>query len=463
MSVEGANSQTGRWENPSGMSAEQFLTYSTEFLTLTKTAFSEKMAKATALTDPKIGKNLNKLKNELLTLLVKKLSVTNCSLTLGNPTSHGKIANDIYTLCVCYDEGKLNVEFLTMAFNKSAMDTLNDTNNQVLEVMQNMSKKLEEGLLKIAETKYDNNSLSEKTDDPVDIEISRKRKKFSFTNPKKASPGEITPSVFSKLVLQVDQDKNMTTEVEEQAEMIDKVGGLADNHNKVVSSSEKMESQICDQPASPEEPKGVNILKKSFAQIINIVANNPKKKNIEHRKTTTNNLGNLNTNGNIKLVEINGQSHIMAGSSKNDGFAVSNGTKRVNKKNKGIIIGTALSEVRQLRAVSKPYTYHIGQWSLDTNPNSIRAYASNFAQVIDIIELNTHISRPYFRTFKLVAESYCDSAIMSDGRWPMGIVIKRWFPQKNKASNTKVNLPVTNGAALAKKSAFSTLNRSCSQ
>ena len=51
---------------------------------------------------------------------------------------------------------------------------------------------------------------------------------------------------------------------------------------------------------------------------------------------------------------------------------------------------------------------------------------------------------------------------MSEDRWPMGIVIKRWFPQKNKASNTKVNLPVTNGAAFAKNSAFSTLNRSCS-
>ncbi len=424
------------WEDLNKLTAVQLLCLCDEIINLPRETFIDRIVRATKFEDR--GKSLNKLKSDILNLLIKKVNGQGTSsLTLANPTSLTKIAHDIHTLCLCYSAGRLDAVFLTMSFNKSISDTTNDINNQILEEMQILSRKFNEGLSKITETNDDNNTITDKLADMVDsnVNFSRKKsKKFNFLGSKKVSQEE-NLEFISKLTLAKNvppeqiHDNNLTPVVT----------------TKVPNEQNNVQVSDADKSKEVSKPKYALMVQKT-----NSKNNNNTSEKSDSRKSVPNSLVNSKDNSKFKQVEINGQSHIVVDNN-SEGFTMSHGGKRYNKKRNGVVIGTALSEVRQLRAVSRPYTYHTGQWSMDTNPDWIRKYASNFAQVIDVIEINTHIKRPYFRTFKLIAESYCDNAIMREGKWPMGVVVKRWFPQKNKPSNTKANVPITKGTALLDK------------
>ena len=159
----------------------------------------------------------------------------------------------------------------------------------------------------------------------------------------------------------------------------------------------------------------------------------------------TNKAANAN-NYNVKM--INGQSRIVANKHNEEGFIVSNGKKRHNKRNGILTTGTAVSEIKSLRAKSRQFSYHIGRWDMNVDPGTLKTFISGFAQVIELVELNLHIERKYFRSFKLTVEAFSKPAILDSNNWPGGVEIKNWWPHKNKPSNTIMNKPVTHLSAI---------------
>ena len=107
-------------------------------------------------------------------------------------------------------------------------------------------------------------------------------------------------------------------------------------------------------------------------------------------------------------------------------------------KRKSLIIGSAISDVNALTAVSKPFYYYTGQWRVSSNITSVRNYVSTFAKVINVEELSTHIEHRRHKSYKLTIESYCNEEILNSSNWPGGIVVSRWHgPPKQKKAQQK--------------------------
>ena len=120
------------------------------------------------------------------------------------------------------------------------------------------------------------------------------------------------------------------------------------------------------------------------------ISNNKGKNKIRNYSAVvkTNKAANAN-NYNVKM--INGQSRIVANKHNEEGFIVSNGKKRHNKRNGILTTGTAVSEIKSLRAKSRQFSYHIGRWDMNVDPGTLKIFISGFAQVIELVELNLHI------------------------------------------------------------------------
>ena len=136
---------------------------------------------------------------------------------------------------------------------------------------------------------------------------------------------------------------------------------------------------------------------------------------------------------------------------RNNEFIVSNGTKRYNKnkRNGKSITGVAASDVRTLRAVSRPYSYYIGQWSMATKPEMLKKHVSDFAKVIELQELSVNVPNRRFRSFKIVVESYCDQAMWNPINWPGGVVVELFFERKRHTMNQfAANIPITHSKSI---------------
>ena len=127
---------------------------------------------------------------------------------------------------------------------------------------------------------------------------------------------------------------------------------------------------------------------------------------------------------------------------KEDGFIISNGRRRYNKKLKSVV-GTAVSEVKNLKANFKPFVYYCGQWNRNVDPECIKNLVSGFASIIDLEELSKNIPNRYFRAYKITVESQYNDAMLTAKNWPAGITIRRWFERNDgKDKNTRKNLTV---------------------
>lgn len=119
-----------------------------------------------------------------------------------------------------------------------------------------------------------------------------------------------------------------------------------------------------------------------------------------------------------------------------DGFTLI-GKKNKNYKANHRTTGSAISDIRSLRAISKPYHYYVGQWCMKTSPEILKNYISKFARVIDVVELSTHIEKRYFRAFKVSVESFCAEAMLTSSNWPGGIQVERWYRRTKKVMRKK--------------------------
>jgi hypothetical protein len=118
------------------------------------------------------------------------------------------------------------------------------------------------------------------------------------------------------------------------------------------------------------------------------------------------------------------------------------------QKPKNLIIGSAISDVKALRAVSRPFFYYTGQWSPKTTSNDIRDYISKFSKVLNVEELSTHIEQRRHKSFKLTVESFCQEEMMNPSNWPGGIQVTRWrgppkLQKKPRFDNEETNSTVT--------------------
>ncbi|RNA12737.1 hypothetical protein BpHYR1_033930, partial [Brachionus plicatilis] len=160
---------------------------------------------------------------------------------------------------------------------------------------------------------------------------------------------------------------------------------------------------------------------------------NKNDKTTENVKTNYSNAGKksnnkLNNKPEIVRSVVNGQTKIQFGQKRHtndDGFTLVGNRRGRNQRNK--VMGSAFSEVKSLRAVTKPYDYYVGQWSMRTTPDILKQYINKFAKVIGIVELSTHVERRYFRAYKVSVESFCAEAMLTSSNWPGGIEVCRWY------------------------------------
>jgi len=149
---------------------------------------------------------------------------------------------------------------------------------------------------------------------------------------------------------------------------------------------------------------------------------------------------------NVKKITENGITRLINNNNHTNNNHPNGSSK---SKTKNLIIGTAISNCKILKAVSKPFYYYTGQWSNKTEASSLRDYISNFAKVINIEELSTHIQNRKHKSFKLVVESYCHNAITDPTNWPGGVQVTRWRgptkrPKNYNSSSEQVLVTGTN-------------------
>lgn len=126
-------------------------------------------------------------------------------------------------------------------------------------------------------------------------------------------------------------------------------------------------------------------------------------------------------------------------------------TKNIAKKDKYTIYGTANSEVRALRAISKPFSFYVGQWDMRVNTEKLKQYISLFAKVINIAELSTNLPNRHFRSFKVTVEAYSADAMLTTTNWPGGIAVSRWFERGRKRGQNDPNYLITSAVCLDKR------------
>lgn len=120
---------------------------------------------------------------------------------------------------------------------------------------------------------------------------------------------------------------------------------------------------------------------------------------------------------------------------------MSNGSKRYRKGRGKSIMGSAISDVKVLKAQSRPFSYYTGRWSKQTTPEAIVKWVSKFAKIIDYEELSTHLPNRQFRSYKIITESYSDAAMWNPTNWPGGIIVERFFERKRtKGTNSSNSL-----------------------
>lgn len=195
---------------------------------------------------------------------------------------------------------------------------------------------------------------------------------------------------------------------------------LVNNHNLVTNVKEPTEASSIPFTYSAALSQ-VNLQAKS-------IPNNNWKK-VEQTKTKT--------RLNVRKISENGVTKIVNNNNSNENNQNSNNSSKRNSiaNSKNIIIGTAISNVKSLKAVSRPFYYYTGQWSNKTDIDSLRSYVNNFAKVINIEELSTHIQNRKHKSFKLVVESYCNEAIIDSSNWPGGVQVTRWRGPTKKPKN----------------------------
>jgi len=195
---------------------------------------------------------------------------------------------------------------------------------------------------------------------------------------------------------------------------------LVNNHNLVTNVKE------------PTEASSIPFTYSAALSQVNLQAkSNPNNnwKKVEQTKTKT--------RLNVRKISENGVTKIVNNNNSNENNQNSNNSIKRNSiaNSKNIIIGTAISNVKSLKAVSRPFYYYTGQWSNKTDIDSLRSYVNNFAKVINIEELSTHIQNRKHKSFKLVVESYCNEAIIDSSNWPGGVQVTRWRGPTKKPKN----------------------------
>lgn len=361
--------------------------------------------------------NLTNLFNNEITLI--KNAINNNILTFENPSKRKKMNGTNYQIVLDdFEMGTDQPE--TSKSNQS--ETINPKISDVIKTNQSESNKV--GTIQLNGDESNSKSIVE----AKSPQQSRPVEVFSLLRQGSLKDKVIlTKSNLSLKVQKSNQQQKQAKQLECQETMIQKEHQVADM-NKLVQNVENQEQR-------PKPLKKIQSL--SYARAV--IIKPPTKTNVNICKTT-------NQNGNAKLTcEISkktGQS--------NDGYILSNGKKRYNKKTSSIV-GSAISDIKTLSARSQPYSYYIGQWSPRVDPKKIYNLISAFAKIIKLEELSPNIPNRYYRSFKVTVESHYAKEMLNCMNWPSGIVVSIWRDRnRNRDMRTMANLPVNCSKILEK-------------
>lgn len=146
---------------------------------LTKTGFVRKISSLAGVADMV---KLNNIKQEIYSQLCNLIGVTP-NMTLSKNNKLQTMANDIFTLLLCYHEKKIRAEFLTLTLvNNKNNNNLSHLNEKVDAGFQEISTKIQGVLEALEKISEENNSLKAYIQDLEADGGKRKQRKINDEN-----------------------------------------------------------------------------------------------------------------------------------------------------------------------------------------------------------------------------------------------------------------------------------------
>lgn len=338
-----------------------------------------------------------------------------------------QMIEDIHILCNCLHNQQLDIEILDLFGSQDNNKDTNSEANKMCERMDSKNMHISDLNRKMEILISENQCLREQISSIQDtvnkiLYSNHQNKKHEITNKKRRVDSSDNSNDESVICMDNNDQTNNKRESSIMAtDKSEKKNKDQSTHSvSVIGQTSGKTSQTCQADRTEPNNKESVLQKVTYAAKVSV-------NNILNSKefANTRKIGKTNNDGQIR-IQYDKRKEII----QNEGYIVSNGTKR-HKKNRGkSIMGAAISEVKSLRAQSRPYSYYTGRWSRQTGPEAVVQWVSRFAKVIDYEELSTHIPSRQFRSYKIIVESYSDEAMWNPKNWPGGIIIERFFERK---------------------------------
>lgn len=425
--------------------------------------------------------NKNKVaqfRSDLFKIFLNKMKYTgNNIFNISKERSGIQMVEDIHTICCSYEEEIFKIELLDIfTGNDNKKDTGNEAVMTLLEnetsinrsEMQRIDNVISGILRDLRDCKDQNRTLQEKLNT---LESNFNVAKENHNNTDCLYQEIEKPTNSNKKRLRSDDDSSQLDQHINNQRVSIPVCTTEDNSNVQLISVPTQNIQQISQinsirPILNDEGKTNNRSNANNNLRVNNASGTLKEtplKQVSYAQSVSNTTAakskqSLNNIPRYKQTEIikstvNGTTKIHFAQNKineitNDGFTLVSNRRR-NRSSKHTVIGSAKSEIKALRGVSKPFHYYVGQWGLAVNPECLRKYINTFAKVIAITELSTHVERRYFRSFKVTVESYNADDMLTSANWPGGVKVCRWWERNNNYRNQNTNAIVTSEKAIS--------------
>ena len=406
--------------------------------------------------------NLKLIRRELLILVLAKLNYKKKiqNIFLKDKSSRDML-EDIHTLATCYVESRINIDILDLFIINSnneleALNEFNDSSNQDIKSNNISNREQIETLTKNSDSKFtiinDNIKLL------IEQVLNCQKQNETLMNKLTESSNNDHVENIKKRKYAIATRLTHTQSEDEDNEEEENENELINNNDVIVLENIEPPSNI-EPHSNTEQPSIIKTATEQTAatpldqNTSKVVGNNKKptqpltyansggnnhNQKYSLNKTNNNNKSNKTKPQETKSILVNGINKIVYTNQikSSDNVLKTNEhitQKKYNKNN--LIIGTANSDVKALRAVSKPFYYHLSRWNKKTDLYLLRQHISGFAKVISLEEMNTDLKSRSFKSFKLAIESYSKDNLLKPENWPGGSEIRRWqgpFKHNNK-------------------------------
>ena len=109
---------------------------------------------------------------------------------------------------------------------------------------------------------------------------------------------------------------------------------------------------------------------------------------------------------------------------------------RKRRRTKPLLVGKATTVGEDLKGVARRHYFFCGRWALSATIDKVKKYIQNFADLLEIVELNEGFPNRATRAFKIVVSASSSAAMLDGTNWPSDVVLRRWNIKRTTAGHT---------------------------